>query len=177
MTHDYVRGIDHVGVTVPDIEAATTFLIEAFGARVVYESFTTDQPPQGSPEIDRDLNLHPGTRLVAARLVQLGRGPEIELFQLQAEVQRPASRPSDFGLQHLAIYVDDMAEALRCFESAGGQMLSGPNPFLFPKEEGCGNLFCYGRTPWGMMVEFLTYPSGMGYERGTSLRRWHSCGS
>ena len=65
MTHDYVRGIDHVGVTVPDIEAATTFLIEAFGARVVYESFTTDQPPQGSPEIDRRLDRHPVVRMEA----------------------------------------------------------------------------------------------------------------
>ncbi len=51
-------------------------------------------------------------------------------------------------------------------------MFSDPNPILFPKEEGPGNLFCYGQTPWGMMIEFLTYPSAMGYESDTPLRRW-----
>ena len=30
-----VRAIDHVGLTVPDIEAATEFLVAAFGAEVV----------------------------------------------------------------------------------------------------------------------------------------------
>lgn len=174
MTKKPIRGINHVGVTVPDIEAATTFLIEGFGAQVIYESFTANQPPQGGAEMERDLNLSPGTQLVAARLIRLGSGPDVELFQLKADDQRPAARPSDFGLQHLALYVDDMDEAIRRFEAAGGKMFSGPNPFLFPQEEGPGNLFCYGQTPWGMMIEFLTYPSAMGYESDTPLRRWHA---
>lgn len=168
------RGIDHVGITVPDIEAATTFLTDVFDAQVIYESFSADQPPQGSAEMDRDLNLASGTQLVAARLIRLGIGPDIELFQLKVDDQRPAARPSDFGLQHLAVYVDDMEEAIRRFEVAGGRMFSGPNPFLFPKEAGPGNRFCYGQAPWGMMIEFLTYPSAMGFERDTPLRRWHS---
>jgi catechol 2,3-dioxygenase-like lactoylglutathione lyase family enzyme len=37
MTKRPVRGINHVGVTVPDIETATTFLIEGFGAQVIYD--------------------------------------------------------------------------------------------------------------------------------------------
>lgn len=174
MTKRPLRGIDHVGITVPDIEAATVFLIDSFGAQVIYESFTADQPPQGGTEMERDLNLASGTQLIAARLLRLGIGPEIELFQVKVDNQRPAARPSDFGLQHLALYVDDMDEAMRRFEAAGGKMLSGANPFLFPKETGPGNSFCYGQTPWGMMIEFLTYPSGMGYESDTPLRRWHS---
>jgi catechol 2,3-dioxygenase-like lactoylglutathione lyase family enzyme len=174
VTEKSLRGINHVGVTVPDIETATTFLIEGLGAQVIYESFSADQPPQGSPELDHDLNLAPGTQLVATRMIQIGTGPDIELFQLKADDQRPAARPSDFGLQHLALYADDIEEAARRFEAAGGKMLSRPNPTLFPKEQGDGNLFCYGQTPWGMMIEFLTYPSAMGYESDTPLRRWHA---
>jgi len=168
------RGIDHIGVTVPDIETATTFLTDAFSAQVIYESFSADQPPHGSAEMEQDLNLASGTQLVAARLIRLGIGPDIELFQLKVDDQRPAARPSDFGLQHLALYVDNMDEAIRRFEAAGGRMFSGPNPFLFPKEVGPENGFCYGQTPWGMMIEFLTYPSAMGFESDTPLRRWHS---
>lgn len=174
MTETTLRGINHVGVTVPDIETATTFLVEGLGARVIYEPFSADQPPYGSPELDHELNLAPGTRLVAARVIQVGTGPDIELFQLQADDQRPAVRPSDFGLQHLAFYTDDIAAAVRRFEAAGGTMLSRPKPSLFPKEQGDGNLFCYGQTPWGMMIEFISFASPMGYEQETPLRRWQS---
>lgn len=174
MTEVPLRGINHVGVTVPDIEAATSFLIEGLGARVIYESFSPDQPPQGNPELDRDLNLAPGTQLVATRMIQVGTGPDIELFQLRADDQRPAARPSDFGLQHLAFQADDIEEAIRRFETAGGKMLSRPNSFLFDKEQGDGNLFCYGQTPWGMMIEFITIGSPMAYEQQTSLRRWNA---
>lgn len=174
MTGRPLRGINHVGITVPDIEAATTFLVEGLGAQVIYESFSADQPPQGSPELDHDLNLAPGTQLVATRMIQIGTGPDIELFQLNADDQRPAVRPSDFGLQHLALYADDIGEAIRRFEKAGGKMLSPPNPTLFPKEQGEGNLFCYGQAPWGMMIEFITFATPMGYEKETPLRRWHT---
>ncbi|MFT7865631.1 VOC family protein, partial [Salmonella enterica subsp. enterica serovar Enteritidis] len=33
-----VRGIDHIGITVPDIEQATLFLEQALDARVLYRS-------------------------------------------------------------------------------------------------------------------------------------------
>lgn len=174
MSKKPLRGINHVGVTVPDIEAATKFLINGLGAHVIYESYSADQPPAGSPDLDHSLNLAPGTQLVAARMIQIGIGPEIELFQLKADEQREAVRPSDFGLQHLAFYADDIEEATRRFEAAGGKMLSQPNEILFPKEQGEDNFYCYGRTPWGMMIEFITFPSAMPYESETPLRRWHS---
>lgn len=176
MTQRPLRGVDHVGITVPDIDAATTFLIEGLGAKLIYESFSKGQPPQGSPELDHDLHLAPGTQLVATRFLQIGTGPDIELFQLKANNQRPAARPSDFGLQHLALYADHIEEAIRRFEAAGGKMLSRPRPSLFPKERGEGNLFCYGQTPWGMMIEFVTFASPMDYENETPLRRWHAGG-
>lgn len=42
---------------------------------------------------------------------------------------------------------------------------------MFGPEEGDGN-YCYGRTPWGSVIEMLTIPSLMPYEKGTPLRRW-----
>jgi catechol 2,3-dioxygenase-like lactoylglutathione lyase family enzyme len=174
MTGRPIRGIDHVGITVPDIEAATEFLVKGCGAQIIYRSFTADRAPLSSPDMEAELNLAPGTQLIASRMMKLGVGPGVELFELRASDQRPSARPSDFGLQHLALYVDDMAAAIARFEAAGGKMLSKPNPFLFPLEVGEGNLFCYGRAPWGTMIEFITYPSKMPYEDETDLRVWHS---
>lgn len=35
---NFIRGIDHIGITVPDMEEATEFLHNAFGAKVAYDS-------------------------------------------------------------------------------------------------------------------------------------------
>ena len=52
-------------------------------------------------------------------------------------------------------------------------MFSGPNEILFRTEKGEGVRFCYGVTPWGMNIEFITYPGEMGYEQDTPLPPWH----
>ena len=44
MNKPTIRGIDHIGITVPDIETATTFLCEALGAKVIYESLKHTTP-------------------------------------------------------------------------------------------------------------------------------------
>ena len=40
-----IRGIDHFGMTVPDLEAATRFFEQAFDARVLYDNITRADPP------------------------------------------------------------------------------------------------------------------------------------
>ncbi len=167
-----VHGIDHVGMTVPDIEEATRFFEVAFDAEVIYDSKTlSDEPDQGA-ETEQMLNLLPGTKVTAVRMVQLRNGPGLELFQMEGPEQREPVRPSDYGLQHFAVYVDDIKAAVAQFEAAGGTMFSEPQAFMFGPEEGDGNYFCYGRTPWGSVIEMLTIPSPMPYEKGTPLRRW-----
>lgn len=46
MTTPVVRGVNHIGITVPDIEAAKSFLVEAFGGKVIYQSFGPQDPPR-----------------------------------------------------------------------------------------------------------------------------------
>ena len=50
MPKQTIRGIDHIGVFVSDIEEGKTFFIEAFGAQLIYQSLdpmrdTTDARP------------------------------------------------------------------------------------------------------------------------------------
>lgn len=43
----HIKGINHIGLTVLDIEEATTFLKEAFGAKIAYDALTYEDEPRG----------------------------------------------------------------------------------------------------------------------------------
>ena len=66
-----VRGMDHIGITVPDLDAASRFLVEAFGAVPIYDNIKSDQPPQMGAKAEAMLLLAPGTTLVRMRMLQL----------------------------------------------------------------------------------------------------------
>lgn len=168
-----MTGIDHIGINVPDIDTATIFLEQAFDAKIIYESYSKEQPPLDFDGNENSLNLSPQTKLYACRMIKIGNGPDIELFEVHVNGQRQAVKSSDLGIQHFAIYTDNMIASLEKFSNAGGKILSEPNRLLFPLEAGDKNFFCYGVTPWGTSVEFLTYPDGMPYETETKLRRFN----
>ncbi len=168
---DIIRGIDHLGITVPSIESATEYFKTAFGAEVIYDVLTARDVPLGGAAIEAAVGINEGTRVRAIRLLKLHDGPSLEIFEYTAAEQRSSAIPSDFGLQHLAIYVDDLPEAANRVRAAGGYVLPGPTD-LPEIEGGSGNKFWYTRTPWGMTIELISYPSSQPYERTTNMRRW-----
>ena len=165
------RGVDHIGITVPDLDAASHFLEEALDAVPLYDSITRTEPPMRGPQAEQLLDLSPGTALIAMRMMKLANGPGIELFEMKGPMQHSPVRPSDFGLQHFAVYVDDMAAAIDRFTRAGGKVLSGPSEML-GLEKGHGNVWAYAQAPWGSIIELLTSPSPQDYEKQTTQRRW-----
>ncbi|AHJ75367.1 VOC family protein [Kosakonia sacchari] len=167
-----IRGIDHIGITVPDIEGATRFLIDALGAELIYQSVAPEDKNIDSEAQQKTLRLVPGTTITSIRMLKLQHGPGIELFEMHGPEQREPLRASDFGLQHFAVYTEGIDAALQRFKAAGGMVFTTPQPLGFPTEKGAGNCFCYGRTPWGSIVEFITWPTPMPYEQETTLRRW-----
>ena len=174
MAKQTIRGIDHLGIYVPDMEAATRFFQEAFGARIIYISLTTSDPALDldAAGLGEKLGIAPKSVMKAQRFIDLGKGPDLELFEIQAPNQKESIGTSDFGINHFAVYADDIEAAVTRFEQAGGRMLFRPSPIGFPTEQGEGVQHCYGATPWGMTIEFMTYPGEMGYESTTQLRRW-----
>jgi catechol 2,3-dioxygenase-like lactoylglutathione lyase family enzyme len=165
------RGIDHIGITVPDLDAASKFFQDAFDAVPLYDNIPRSQGPMAGPAAEKLLDLAPGTSLATMRMMKLAHGPGLELFEMRGPVQQQPARPSDFGVQHFAVYVDDIPESLRRFTAAGGEILSGPSEML-GLEKGEGNAFVYARAPWGTVIELLTTPGPEEYERTTKLRRW-----
>jgi catechol 2,3-dioxygenase-like lactoylglutathione lyase family enzyme len=111
-------------VTVPDIETATRFFEAAFDATTIYDVQKPLAPPMAGEDVERELGLPRGAGIVHMRL---GAGPSLELFQIDRAEQRSSASLNDFGLQHFAVYVDDIVAAAERFKRAGGTLLSPPH--------------------------------------------------
>lgn len=171
MSPAVVRGVDHIGITVPDIDGATRYFVDAFGAMPLYDVLSMDDEPLGGPDIEAAIEVAEGTLVRAIRLLKFPDGPSLEIFHYQAANQQTPAIPSDFGLQHLALYVDDLLAAAERIKNAGGRLLRGPMD-LPALESGTGNKFWYTKTPWGMTIELITYPSPQPYEQASKSKRW-----
>ncbi|MEO3794423.1 VOC family protein [Nonomuraea sp. B10E15] len=166
-----VHGIDHVGVTVPDLDEATKFFARAFGAEVLYDTLPKERGPKGGWAVERRLGVPQGTVEVAIRMLRLPNGPGIELFEFGGPRQADPVLMCDLGWQHVALYVDDVDAAVQRVIEAGGSPMGEPVPLPGP-ESGGRNRFVHCRTPWGSVVELVTYPDAQPYEQDTGLRRW-----
>lgn len=164
-----LRGADHIGLTVPDIEAATQFFVEVLGAERFY-----DLGPMADDSGDWmavQLGVHPRARVNRVRFLRLGHGLNIELFEYEAPSQRgelPAN--SDIGGHHLALYVDDFDAALAHLRAHGVEIMG--EPVVRRAGPSAGQTWIYFRAPWGLQLELLSYPAGKAYERETTRRLW-----
>jgi catechol 2,3-dioxygenase-like lactoylglutathione lyase family enzyme len=166
-----VRAVDHLGITVPNIEEATSFLVAALGAEVLYDMTGPDPESRSAAAGVAALGVRPEVRFSRSRMLRLGKGASLELFEFVDPHQRPAHTASDIGIQHLAVYVDDIHRARQRIIEAGGEAYPGPSA-LGGVESGEGNAWAYTRAPWGSIVELITYPSPQPYEEETQVRRW-----
>lgn len=151
-----VRGIDHVAMTVPDVEEATRFLREAFGATVLYDGQTPRDPVVEGPAAERVFGMPAGGRWDWRRMLRVG-DSVVELFHYDAPQQRSAPRTVDYGITHLALLVDSVQEAARRFEAAGGRLFSAHNSV--DGRVDAGTAWVYGETPWGAVVELVGFPA------------------
>src|SRR5918998_3059518 len=71
-----LRGVEHVGITVPDIEQATAFFVDVLGCELLYER----EPPRDDSPRDR-LGVPAGSRIQALRLLPRAQRPDVALFE------------------------------------------------------------------------------------------------
>lgn len=161
------RGVDHIGLTVPDIEEATRFFTGLLGFVEFY-----DHGPYEDPEGDSQVvyfDRHPRTRTVEIRVLRTN-NLNLELLQFEAPDQvRQVPKTSDWGSAHIALYVEDMGRAVTFLGEQGVRVLGGPLPLPGP-ESGEAAEFCYFLTPWGQPLELISYPNGKAYEQETDER-------
>ena len=161
-----VRTLDHIGLTVPNIAAATRFLVDVLGFLVVYSYAPGDSTGEMQ---ERQFARHPQSRIERITALRLGT-LNLELFEFSAPDQRRVvPRSSDWGGAHLAFYVDDLDTALDHLRCHGAQVLGEPMQLSGP-ESGPRNQFIFALAPGGLMLELITYPEGKAYEHTTSRR-------
>jgi catechol 2,3-dioxygenase-like lactoylglutathione lyase family enzyme len=164
-----LRGTDHIGLTVPDLQEAIDFFVDIIGCEEFYEL--------GPFQFDDDwmqtqLNVHPRTVMKKLRFLRCKNGSNLELFEYDAPDQNRAQpKNSDVGGHHLAFYVDDFDTALGFLKSKGIRVLGEPT--VRTTGPSAGQTWVYFLSPWGLQLELVSYPNGKGYENETSRRLWH----
>jgi catechol 2,3-dioxygenase-like lactoylglutathione lyase family enzyme len=156
-----LRRLDHVGLTVPDLDEAVRFFREVFGAVVLVRH----GPYQPAPASNvTNFARHPDTAVRGIALVQIA-GGVVELLAYDAPDRHPEPpRTSDAGGHHVAFYVDDLDVAMQRLREAGIEVLGEPLAFA-GDEAGIGARFVYVRAPWGLFLELVTYPNGKMFQQ------------
>jgi catechol 2,3-dioxygenase-like lactoylglutathione lyase family enzyme len=137
--------LHHLGLVVPDLEAAVRFYTAVLDCEVVFAGAW----PNPSPLMDGLLGLDGS----AARTTLLT-GPcgYLELFEFSAP-KAPAAMPlppHHYGLRHVGIECDNPAEMAARVAAAGGSQLG--DLIAIP---GGAPAVVYCRDPFGNMLEFL----------------------
>ncbi len=152
--------LDHVGFTVPDLDAAHAFLVDVLGCEYLYSlgPFRADDD-----WMTRHLNVHPRAEMVENRWFRCGEQAVFEVFHYTSPDQQQAlPRNSDIGGHHVALYVEDLDAAVAHLRSCGVEVLDGPTASRGPAE---GNRWIYFLSPWGMQFELVSAPGGKAWDR------------
>lgn len=163
-----LRGTDHIGFNVPDLEDAEGFLVDVLGCERIYSL--------GAKQSDDDwmsthLGVHPRSVVREIRFYRLGHGSNFEVFLYEAaDEQAPPPRNSDLGGYHLALYVDNLDLAVAYLRESGVEVMGTPTD---SKQAASGQRWVYFRSPWGMQFELVSFPEGKAYENGSDRLLWH----
>ena len=162
-------GIDHVGITVPDVAAASAWFEDALGA-INPLTFGPFSDPAGD-FMQQLVDVDPRAVVDQIRMVRTGNGPGVELFQYGAPDQDKTFRSnSDWGGHHIAFYVRHIDKAVDYLQAKGAQKRLGP----FPVTAGpaAGQTINYFQTPFGTDIELISYPHGMAYQASAPIPLW-----
>jgi catechol 2,3-dioxygenase-like lactoylglutathione lyase family enzyme len=161
-------GVEHIGLTVPDVDVASRFFVDMLGAETLFEV-----GPFAAQDdwMERHLGAHPRAVIRKLRMLRLASGPSLELFEYEAP-DRSETRPrnSDAGGHHLAFYVVDMDAALAHLKRHGVAILGEPT--TMSDGASAGLTWVYFLSPWGLQLELVSAPHGLTYERQGGRAMW-----
>ncbi|MFI6162811.1 VOC family protein [Micromonospora haikouensis] len=147
--------VDHVALTVADLDAATAFAVDVLGGEVVYRL-----PPLARTDdwMSEHLDVPPRATAEIA-LIRLGPTTNLELFQyaVAGQVTAPPQR-HDPGHQHLGFLVADVAEATAAVGRLSGLTPQDPGPAAGGRSPLAGACRARFRTPWGLAFELRSPP-------------------
>ena len=155
-------GVEHIGLTVPNLDAATAFLAALLGAETLYDVGPFENPDDWMAV---HLAFHPRARINKMRVLRCGHGPVLELFEFTAtDLSTDMQMHSGHGGWHLAFYVEDMDAALAALKTHDVSIQSGPVEMTEGPSKGL--TWLYFKSPWGLQMELVSYPGGLAAYQG-----------
>jgi glyoxylase I family protein len=150
---------DHIGLTVPDLDAAVAFYTDAFAARELFRMGPFDaadlpRSPDGRDWTETHVNV-PDARLQFA-VLELAPGLRLELFAYErpADAGTNAPRNCDVGGHHLGLCVEDLEVATAVLQGRGVTVLE---PIVIDEGPMAGTRSAYALDPWGNHIELVAY--------------------
>ena len=156
-----LEGLDHVGVTVANLDEAVSFYSDLLQAKEIFRLGPFDS--RDLPNTDgKDWSLA-HVNVADARftlaMLELPNGSRVELFQYDRPTDRNPSPPRncDIGGHHIAFKVTDLDRVLAQGDGLGLRFMAGP----IAVEEGpaTGQRIIYALDPWGNQLELVEYES------------------
>ena len=154
-------GLDHVGLTVPDINQAIEWFEDVLGAVAPL----TFGPFPAGPFVASVVDVAETASIDQITMLRIGRSANIELFQYTAPDGQRHDMPknSDWSGHHVAFYVTDIDTAVEYMVEKGVRKMPA-GPFTLAQGPAAGQTIQYFQTPWGSYIEFISYPDGMAYQ-------------
>jgi catechol 2,3-dioxygenase-like lactoylglutathione lyase family enzyme len=116
---------DHLGVTVPDLQEAVAFFVDALGADYPF-SFQEGPGTENPANLNKTFDVDPDSKLKIAML-RLGPTLNLELMEYESPDQRQEMpKNSDYGAPHIAFFVQDMKAAADYLTAKGCRLFKGP---------------------------------------------------
>lgn len=163
-----IRGTDHIGFTVPDLDEAHAFLVNVLGCEQIY---TLGAKQSDDEWMAVHLGVHPRTVIRQIRFYRLGNGANFEVFLYEsADGQVAQPRNSDIGGYHIAFYVDDLDLAVDYLRNNDVEIMGEPTA---SRQSADGQRWVYFRSPWGFQFELVSFPEGKAYENSADRVLWH----
>ena len=155
-----LRQLDHIGLTVPDLEEATRFLVDVLGCEYLYSlgPFADD-----GDWMKEHLGVHPRATVPENRFFRCGEQVVFEVFRYTSPDQRTTvPKNSDVGGHHVALYVEDLDTAVDYLHTRGVTVLGEPTA---SRGHNLGQRWVYFLAPWGLQFELVSYPNGKAFDR------------
>jgi glyoxylase I family protein len=152
--------VDHVSLTVANIEQALGFYQRVFGAQVVYRMGPFDAAEIPSMEDGRDwteAHVNVGGARLQIAMIELTPGYKVELFEYEkpADARREPPRNCDTGASHFCLKVDDVEAAVAFLQAEGCRVLAGP---ITMSDGPCpASHSWYVVDPFGHQLELVEY--------------------
>jgi catechol 2,3-dioxygenase-like lactoylglutathione lyase family enzyme len=152
--------VDHVGLTVPDLNAAVRFYCDVVGGHELYRLGPFDAAEMPRMAEGRDwtaAHINVADARLTIAMLSIGPNLMLELFQYDRPAVRNEQPPRncDLGGHHIAFKVDDLEAAKSHLAGHGCKVMTGP--IVLDQGPCATTRVNYVLDPWGNQLELVEY--------------------